>query len=462
MDKTISDQVSSNQVVQAGIIGTGHFSTAIVSQSVSIPQLHIPAVADVDPKAGVRAFAEANIPAEEVAICDSSRSVKQAWDQRKRIVTPDASLLMDLPIDIMVESTGIPEVGARYGLETIKNGKHLAMVSKDVDIVVGPLLKHLADKAGVIYTQVDGDQHGLLVQLVTWARQLGLEIISAGKFLEFDLVLDTDHSNVSWGSNSISLSPEKAGLFFPQTNQDLASILAARRKALGSLGAHKGYDVVEMALAANVVDLHPDTPALHGAVLRTNEIADVYCDQERGGILKSTGIVDCVSALRFPYESAMGGGVFAVVDASSDYSRKIMHTKGVPPNTRGNAGLIHMPYHLCGVETATTLLKAVLQNEPTSGKNLRPNYDVFSNARVDLPMGEELPGDKSPDLKAWVGPAKTRSESNPIPLHLARGNRLRRDLPSGQQITYSDVQEPEDSLLWKLRKQQDQMFLKPA
>ena len=242
---------------------------------------------------------------------------------------------MDLPIDIIVESTGVPEVGARYGLMAIEHGKHLAMVSKDVDIVVGPILKHMADKAGVVYTQVDGDQHGLLVQLVEWARELGLEIISAGKFLEFDLIFDPAKETISWGEDSLPVSSNVHSLFVPSTGSEIIDQSNSRRATLGSLGTHKGYDVVEMALAANVADLHPDTPALHGLPLRINEIADVLCDEARGGILKSAGVVDCVSCLRYPYEGVMGGGVFIVVDASSDYSRYIMHTKGLPPNSRG-------------------------------------------------------------------------------------------------------------------------------
>ena len=460
MQGSLTEQSSTSKVVQAGIIGTGHFSTAIVSQSVSIPRLHIPAVADVNLEAGIQAFTQANIEPDRIAICESDQEVKNAWDHQQRIVVPDASLLMDLPIDIVVESTGIPEIGARYGLEAIQHGKHLAMVSKDVDIVVGPILKHLADKADVVYTQVDGDQHGLLVQLVEWSRDLGLEVISAGKFLEFDLVYDPERSTISWGKDSTVLPTRDTHWFRPQSEVDSARVAKERRRVLKTLGSHKGYDVVEMALAANVSNLHPDTPALHGAALRINEIADVLCDQDRGGILRSTGTVDCVSCLRYGYESAMGGGVFVVVDASADYSRSIMHAKGLPPNSRGNAGLIYKPYHLCGVETAHSLLSAVLRNEPTSGKTFRPTYDVVAEARIDLQEGGQVPSDKSPDLKALMVSANDMKVTNPIPLHLARGNRLKRPLSSGETITYDDIEEPESSILWSLRKQQDQLFLR--
>ena len=458
MYKALFNSASPNQIAKAGIIGTGHFATAVVTQSVSISRLHIPIVADTNLKAGVNAFQQAGIANEEIAICESTTEVKQAWENNKRIVVPDASLMMDLPIDIVVEATGIPEAGARHSLEAIEHGKHLAMVSKDVDIVIGPILKHLADKAGVVYTQVDGDQHGLLVQLVEWARELGLEVISAGKFLEFDLIFDPESNRIGWGQTSIHIESSQSSCFEPFKGKALAGRYRTRREALGSLGTHKGYDVVEMALAANVASLQPDTPALHGPAIRVNEIADLLCDKARGGILNSIGVVDCVSCLRYPFEAAMGGGVFAVVDASTDYSRQIMHTKGLPPNSFGNAGLIFRPYHLCGVETATSLLSAVLLKQPTSGKDLSPKYDVAAKTRIDLKKGDPVGSDKSPELQAMMLPFSGSNENTPIPLHLARGNALAQDKPAGSMITYKDVQTPESSVLWDLRRQQDQLF----
>ena len=62
MYKTLFDNVSPDRVVSAGIIGTGHFATAIVTQSVSIPRLQVPAVADIQVEAGVKAFKQAGIP----------------------------------------------------------------------------------------------------------------------------------------------------------------------------------------------------------------------------------------------------------------------------------------------------------------------------------------------------------------------------------------------------------------
>ena len=47
---------------------------------------------------------------------------------------------MALPIEIVVEATGDPEAGARFALAAIEAGHVVAMVSKEAECVVGPIL----------------------------------------------------------------------------------------------------------------------------------------------------------------------------------------------------------------------------------------------------------------------------------------------------------------------------------
>ena len=99
-------------------------------------------------------------------------------------------MLIGLPIDVVVEATGSPEAATVHADAAIKNGRHVVMVSKEADIVVGPLFHRRAKAAGLVYTPVDGDQPCLLMQLIVWARVLGLEILCAGKTSEYDFVYD--------------------------------------------------------------------------------------------------------------------------------------------------------------------------------------------------------------------------------------------------------------------------------
>lgn len=456
------ERASRGSPVSAAVVGAGHFATALVTQSASMPRLDVAAVADIDVGAAKRAFSLAGFDADEIAPCETLAEVTRAWEMGRRVVVADASLLMDLPLDIVVEATGVPEAGARHGAMAIRSGKHLAMVSKDVDIVVGPMLKRMADAAGVVYTPVDGDQHGLLIQLIEWIQELGLELICGGKFLEFDIVVDEDLRRASCDGAFRELSADQGEAFRPLSGDRLREGLVRRRECLENMGGLMGYDVVEMALVANATGLRPDVEQLHCPLARLGELPSALHLAERGGLLGRTGVIDAATCLRYPFEAGMGGGVFAVVGCANAYSREILMTKGMMANRAGDAGLIYRPYHLCGVETPISLLSAVLLGCPTGASRFRPIYDVFAMARRDLEAGSEVGSDKSHDLTALMRPALPVARGNPIPLHLARGNRLTRDVPTGEIITFDMVEEPSDSELWRLRRQQDEVFLGKA
>ena len=142
------DQAKERRIVRAGLIGSGHYGTAVVTQARYIPLLEIPVIADVDPQAARLAYHRAGITDDEIVVCDSRAAAMHAMDAGKFVITEDPMLLMDTPIDVVVESTGVPEAGARHAYEAIQHGKHIAMINKETDAVIGPILQHLADKAG--------------------------------------------------------------------------------------------------------------------------------------------------------------------------------------------------------------------------------------------------------------------------------------------------------------------------
>src|SRR6266540_3239304 len=143
--------------VRAGLIGCGTFGTGILAQVVSVPMLEVSAVADLSLDAARRAYGLAGVPDEAIVLCDSRSATLRAFEAGKRVIVADPMLLMELPLDVIVEATGQPEAGASHAEAAIRHGRHVAMVNKEADVTVGPILKRLADEAGVVYTAVDGD-----------------------------------------------------------------------------------------------------------------------------------------------------------------------------------------------------------------------------------------------------------------------------------------------------------------
>lgn len=446
-----------DRIVRVGVIGTGQYATALVTQSHAIDQLHVPVVCDTNPDAAQNAFDHAGLDVDKTIIADTGKQAAVAIAQGKHVILTDAMQMMDLPLDVIVESTGVASAGANHGLEAIRHGKHVAMVSKETDVTVGPILKHLADQAGLVYTAVDGDQHGLLMGLVQWARDLGLEVLCGGKSLDSDRVYDPQANALVWSKGSIQIPDRR--IFAAQTAEGPSAYVAQRRKILGQRGASAGYDITELTIAANATGLIPDTDTLHTPIVRTVEIPEVLAPKEDGGILSQRGVIDCVSCLRQQGEPGLGGGVFIVVACKNAYSRRILTTKGLISNRKGSAALIYRPYHLCGVETPITTLVAGLLNLPTGATHYRPRFDIVARAKEPLKAGAQIGTDHSTNLEYLMRPALPIASDNPLPFHMASGNPLRRDVRAGELITASAIRAQDNDPLWTLRKKQDAHFL---
>lgn len=494
---------ASAREVQVGVIGVGHFATAVITQSRFIAGLQTPIIADRNLDAARLALQRAHVPDEDIRVCESRQSALAAMEQQKHVIVQDALLLMDLPLDVIVESTGVPEAGARHAHEAIRHGKHVAMVSKETDATVGPMLAHLAERAGLVYTPVDGDQHGLLIELVTWARALGLEVVCGGKARDAEFVYNRERATVRCGGQQIQLNAREMDWLHPLPVEQAAIHLHARQQALAPLPQVGGFDLVEMAITANATGLMPDRPYLHageqneamnlarrlgtdarltnrGAAhedarltsslapeagrlhcppLHIAEIPHALCPVAEGGILHQRGVIEAVTCLRQPHEAGLGGGVFIVVACENDYSRHILTTKGLIANPSGTTALIYRPYHLCGVETPISILNAGLLGAGTGDQPPQPRVDVIMRTTQPLNAGETLGNDHSPQLEALMATAAPVADGNPLPLHMGNGNRLRVDLPAGTIITAEMVEPPPSSALWALRRQQDHHFL---
>jgi len=187
--------------VVAGLIGCGEFGMSLIAQSRRMEGLRIRAVADRDVARVEGLLRAAGFDAVQ---CGDRPAAERAFATDAIAICRSVGDLLSLPIEIVVEATGDPEAGARFALAAIEAGRGVAMVSKEAECVVGPILARRARAAGLPYTLVDGDQPSLLVGLVSWARVLGLPIVAAGKSSEYDYVLDVKTGAVTWTDRKVS------------------------------------------------------------------------------------------------------------------------------------------------------------------------------------------------------------------------------------------------------------------
>jgi predicted homoserine dehydrogenase-like protein len=455
--KTLFEQ-HDGQTVRAGVIGTGMYATAIVTQASSIPNLDIPAIADIDIEAAIAAYQKAGYATDDIVVSDTEAGAADAVARNKRVVVQDPLLLMNLPLEVIVESTGLAVPAAQYTLVAIEHGKHVVMVSKEADVTVGPILKSKADQAGVVYTAADGDQHGLVIGLAEWCQALGLEVLCAGKFVEKKLVLDRDRQEIAYGQDHIKVSAAEMSLFEPFPDQPYLDVVAQRRAILGEALRIRNSEMTELAIVANALTVDPERERLHHPVVWPAEIPSILCPVDEGGILESRNAVEIANNLRLPDGLSLAGGVFTVVACANDYSRQMMLGKRHPANKAGTAFLISRPYHLCGVETPMSILSAGLLGVPTSGRTLRQRFDVVGHTTRPLKAGTLIGDDHDDAFETRIQPALSLDPNHPIPFHMATGCRLNQDVPAQMPLTLTMVDIDQNTPLWKLRTEQDELL----
>lgn len=454
--------------VGIGIIGSGAYGTAIITQGILMPQIKIAAIADIDLSRAVDALHKAGIPTEKQIYCQTAEEAEKAISEGCFVYTDNSSIISQIgSVDIVCECTGNPEVTARHLLDAIEKGKHVAVITKDADACIGPILKRKADEKGLVYTPVDGDQHGLLIQMYTWAKKLGLEVICGGKATDGELIYDRKLSQVTLKTDkaikapyvqSAVISDEDRKYFDKIPAGKGMEYMKARQKALETLPPPGAYDLCEMTIAANYTGLTPQVETLFHVPMRISEIPEVYNLEKQGGILSQKDTLDLVTVLREPDESGLGGGVFLVVRSDNDYSNFVMATKGQIASQDESATVIYRPFHLCGVETPMSLLVAGLLGLNTASDDYFPHVQLAKKAARDIKAGEKFEGDHSIQMAPVILPYAPVAPGNYAEGHMLAGNTAAVDIPAGTLITYDMVVEPADSVLWALRREQDQTF----
>ncbi len=462
--QNLFDQVRKPELINAGVIGCGSFGSAIVTQSSVVPRLRIPIVADTNIEAGRSAFLQAGVEKDNIVVCDNRNSAISAMEAGRSVVVQDGMILMDLPLEVIAIATRVAEAGALYAYEAIQYGKHVVMVDKEADSVVGPILKHLADKAGVVFTADDGDQPGLLMGLVSWARSIGLEVLCGGHM--HDCIYNPIELTVSKNGNMIKLREKDKWAFETIPHGKAQLYHNARQEVLADLMQDNddGDTICHLVVSANGTGLLPDTDIGHRPVARFVELPEILCPIEDGGILSTRGAIDIPIVLRTKDEPHGGGGVFIIVSNNNAHSRDIMIQKGLLTNGRKSAMLIYRPYHLCGAETAISILCAGLLKVPTGSSKLTPIVDMVAKSARNFKAGEilgEEPGSLglNLELRALLIPSVQVSGNNPLPFFMLEGKKLSKDISSNTIITQDMIIPPQDSFLWSLRKQQDEYFL---
>lgn len=446
--------------VETCVVGTGGFGQSFLAQAQRVPLMNARIAVDLTAEGAALGLKAAGIDPRKIQICESTVDAKAAWERGEYIATNDLAIVADLPFAVIVEATGQPRAAARHALIAVEAGKHLALVTKELDSVVGPGLKALAAERGRIVTTVDGDQPSLLIGLATWAEVMGFHIVAAGKSSEYDFVFDPASRRLV--SNERSAEDVDLEGHWTLGNRDVHEILAARHQAIAGFPQRAVPDLCELMVVANATGLQPDRFDLHAPLARIHEVPTIFSQRDDGGILSGDRRLDVFHCLRKPDEISFAGGVFAVIRCDDAKSWDMLAQKGHVVSRTGANAMVFLPRHLLGLEAATSILDAAIHQTSGYGSDYKPRFDLIAVATENLPAGTVLTmgghHHTISGVTAEFRPAGPLTATAPAPFYLAADCRLTAPVSRGQEIRMSDLELAEASALATLRQAQDRHF----
>ncbi len=424
IDRALAARAEAGKPVKVGMIGAGFMGRGIANQIAnSVPGMELVAISNRNLNAAKRAYSEAGI--ENFQVANTVTELEAAIASGGYAVTEDAMLLCRAEgIDALIEVTGAVEFGAHVIMEAIAYRKHVIMMNAELDGTIGSILKVYADKAGVILSACDGDQPGVQMNLYRFVKSIGLTPLLCGNI---------------------------KGLQDPYRNPTTQEAFAKRwgQKAHMVTSFADGTKIsFEQAIVANGTGMKVAKRGMlgydfNGHVDEMTQMYDVDQLKELGGI------VDYVVGAK------PGPGVF-VFGTHDD--PKQQHYLNLYKLGEGPLYSFYTPYHLCHFEVPLSVARAVLFQDYVLSPLGAPIVDVVTTAKIDLKAGETLDGIGYYMTYGQCENSNIVQEQNLLPMGLAEGCRLKRDISKDQVLTYDDVELPEGRLCDQLRTEQNAYF----
>jgi predicted homoserine dehydrogenase-like protein len=386
------------------------------------PGIHVAVIADLAPAKARENLTRIGWEAERSA----AASLDAALASGATFVTENAALVNDPRMEVVVESTGNPAAGIRHALAAIATRQHIVMVNVEADVLAGPLLAAKAAEAGVVYSMAYGDQPALVCEMVDTIRAMGLPVIAAGKGTKYLPVFHASTPETVWGHYGLTPEQAKAGGMNPQM---FNSFLDGTKSS------------IEMAAIANATGLLPPEDGLAFPPCGVQDLPHILRPAAQGGILPQKGMVEVISSLERDSRQVVGDlrwGVYAVFEGETDYVRRCFSEYGVHTDSTGHYAALWRPYHLIGLELAVSVASVALRREPT-GLSEAWRGDAVATAKRPLKAGEVLDGEGGAMVWGKCIPAARSLAENALPIGLAHGVKLLRDIPEGAVLRQSDV-----------------------
>jgi predicted homoserine dehydrogenase-like protein len=410
--------------IRVALVGAGQMGRGLAAQVGRMPGLAVSVIADVDPGRAQAAFRDAG--ATDVVVDDgtlTADAVVRAVDDGRQVALRGADAVASLPVDVVVDATGVPNVGAELTLASLLNGKDVVGLNVESDVTIGILLAQIARATGRVYTIARGDEPVEAKKLVDFARDLNFEIICAGK-----------------GKNN-PFRPNET----PDSLEAEAAAKGMNPKMLCEF-VDGSKAMIEMASLANTTGLAVSRRGMYGPESTVATLHETFALAEDGGVLDRPGVVDYCTGPVAP-------GVFAVVRSDHPY---VLHEMAYLSMGSGPYFSLYRPYHLASIEAPLSIPEAVL-DRTASLVTQAWTAEVCAAAKRDLVPGDVLDGIGGYTVRGMIEDADVARAQGLVPLGVLMRAKVVRPVPREAVLTYDDVELDESATVVMLRRLQDRL-----
>ena len=431
LQNLISQRIDNNKPVKVALIGAGKFGSMFLNQVPTTPGLEVVIIADLIPDSAKKAC-------KNVGWKDDLISNTEFVESGIKAITKSE-------VEVVVEATGHPSAGILHAREAFRYGKHIIMVNVEADVLAGASLSKEAKSAGVVYSMAYGDQPALTAEIVDWARSSGFYVTAAGKGTKY---LPEYHKS----------TPETVWNYYGLTEKD-ANEAGMNPKMFNSfLDGTKSS--LEMAAIANACNLRVPSNGLLFPPCSMDDLAEVLKPKNNGGVLEHDGQVEVVSSLDRDGKDVfkdLRWGVYAVLKAPNDYAASCFKQYGMNTDSTGQFSAMYKPFHLIGMELNISIFSAALLNQST-GQTQTFSGDVVATSKRALKKGEILDGEGGATVWGKLIPVKVSLSNETLPIGLAHGIKLNKDIKEDQIITWKDVDYSSDDPTVSFRRSMEKNF----
>ncbi|RDV40463.1 NAD(P)H-dependent oxidoreductase [Lacticaseibacillus paracasei] len=401
-----------NNPIKVGVIGAGQMGFGMIAQIAGIPGMVVTGISDIN-------LENAN-KAKEAFLASSKRANEVLTSTDFREVVNDAN------VEVLVDATGVTEVGAQLALETLVAKKQLVLLNVEVDVTIGPLMKRLYDTADLVYTGSDGDEPAVTTGLFEFAKSMGMKVLVAGKGKNNKNIHDANPDSAREEAESKHMSPHMLAAF-----QDGTKTMA------------------EMTLLSNATGLTPDITGMHGIsgdLDQTVEKLDLTAD---GGVLNSFGVVE--------YVNGIAPGVFVIVEGQNEGVKNEMNYLLKKGDRKHH--ILYRPFHLASLETPLTIAKAVLNHDHAIVPIGAPVSETIAVAKRDIKSGETIDGIGGFSVRGVIEKHSEFVNNHHVPVGLITGSTVAlKDIKKNKPLTTEAVSLDSTATVVKLRALQDEIF----